>query len=150
MSLYLFHPALVHFSVAFLISGAACELAGLMLRRPAFARVGGRLVLAGTASLVPTIVSGYLAANTVELSPEAARILESHETNGLILAGLYVACLFWKAAFRGTVPQGQRVLYAVVLAAGVLLTAYSAWLGGRMVYGEGTGVRSTRASAALE
>ena len=56
--LHLVHPALVHFSVAFLVFGAIAEAGGLLARREALARWGGQLVLVGCVSLVPTIVSG--------------------------------------------------------------------------------------------
>lgn len=140
--LHLIHPALVHFSVACLILGGVGEAWGLATQREALARWSGQLLIVGVVSLVPTIVSGYLAANTVELNAVGRELLGAHERNGLILLGLFVACLFWKAWWRGHLPQRQRKLYAAVLVAGVLLAAYSAWLGGQMVYGQGIGVLS--------
>ena len=43
-------------------------------------------------------------------------------------------------ACGGEVPGRLRWLYLALVAGAVLLTAYSAWLGGRMVYGQGIGV----------
>jgi uncharacterized membrane protein len=145
--LHLFHPALVHFSAAFLIAGACCEIAGLAVRREPLARWGAHALVAGAASLLPTIVSGYLAANSLDLPARAATLLAAHERNGLILLGLVVAGLFWKAWYRGRVPDSQRLAYFALLAAVVLLTAWSAWLGGRMVYGEGVGVLLGRSAS---
>ena len=61
--LHLFHPALVHFSVAFLIAGGVLEAWGILTRRAGPEKFGAVLVLAGTVSLLPTVVAGTLAAN---------------------------------------------------------------------------------------
>jgi uncharacterized membrane protein len=138
--LHLIHPALVHFSVAFLVVGAASEAVGLLARLDAAARWGGTLVLVGAASLVPTIVSGYLAANTLAFDAAAEPLLDAHERNGWILLGLVLAVLFWKAWNGGRVADGQRLVYALLLGAVLAVALWSAWLGGRMVYFEGVGV----------
>jgi len=139
--LHLFHPALVHFSVAFLIFGALCEAWGLLALRPAAASFGGKLVVVGVLSLTLTVLSGYVAANSVSLTPEAQRLLDAHELNAWLVAGVYMAALFWKGWVRGELPREQRVLYALLLIAAAGLTAYSALLGGEMVYLHGAGVR---------
>jgi uncharacterized membrane protein len=138
--LHLFHPAMVHFSVAFLIVGGAGEACGLFADRERLVRFGGTLVVIGTLSLIPTIVTGYLAANTVVLSDDARPVLDAHERNGVLLLGLFVATLFWKGWTRGRIPRSQRPWYAILLLLGVLLAAYSALLGGELVYSKGIGV----------
>jgi uncharacterized membrane protein len=138
--LHLIHPGLVHFSVSLLILGGSVEAWALLAQRDGAGRFGGLLVTLGTISLLPAIVSGYLAANTVQTSTEAGRVLEAHETNGLLLIGLFVVAQFWKGWFRGDVPPGQRPFYAGLLIIGVLLAAYSAYLGGELVYGHGVGL----------
>ncbi len=133
--LHLFHPAFLHFSVAFIVAGGATEAWGLLADRESLRRFGATLLLLGLASLVPTIASGYLAANTSGLPEVGGSLLGAHERNGWILLGLLAGSQFWKGWCRGELPARQRPFYAVVLIAVVLLTAYSAWLGGRMVYG---------------
>jgi len=138
---HLFHPALVHFAVAFLVGGGLCEAWGLLGRRPAVERFGATLVLVGTASLVPVLFSGYLAANSVDFTPQAARVLDLHETSAWLIAAVFVAALFWKGWCRGEIPASQRPSYALLLLVAVLLTAYGALLGGEMVYVHAVGVR---------
>jgi len=138
--LHLFHPAMVHFSIAFLVVGGAGEAWGLLADRERLMRFCGTLVVIGTLTLIPTIVTGYLAANTVALSDDARPVLDAHERNGVLLLGLFVATLFWKGWTRGRIPRSQRPWYAIVLLLGVLLAAYSALLGGELVYGNGIGV----------
>ena len=137
---HLFHPAFLHFSVAFIVTGGAVEVWGLVADRESHRRFGATLLLIGLVSLVPTIATGYLAANTLGLPEDGGLLLGAHERNGWILLGLLVGSQFWKAWFRGELPARHQPFYAVVLIAVILLTAYSAWLGGRMVYGQGHGV----------
>ncbi len=138
--LHLLHPAFVHFSVAFLVFGSVTESWAIFAARERPERFGSTLVLLGMASLVLTILTGYLAANTVDLPPSAADLLWAHERNGWLVLGYFFATQFWKAWNRGTLPPGQRRLYAVLLLGGVALVAWSSWLGAEMVYGHGVGV----------
>ena len=139
--LHLLHPALLHYSIAFIGVGGACEVAGILARREAWARFGGTLLLIGLVALVPTMVSGYLAANTTTATGEAELLLERHERLAWILLLLLLGAQFWKAWNRGELAPGPRKVYALLVAAAWGLTLWVAWLGGQMVYVQGVGVR---------
>jgi uncharacterized membrane protein len=139
--LHLLHPALLHFSVAFVIVGGICEITGLLFKREAWDRFGGTLLLIGLASLVPTMISGYLAANTVMVAPAGQALLDVHEWNAWILLGLLLGAQFWKAWCRGQFGPAQQKIYALWIVAVVVFTFRAAWLGGQMVYLQGVGVR---------
>lgn len=138
--MHLVHPALVHFAVAFLFAGSAVEAAGLLAGRTGPARFGAVLTLVGTLTLIPVLVSGYVAANSLALPDTARRALDLHELNGWLVLGVFVGLLFWKGWYRGAVPESQATLYAAALVAGAILVAYSALLGGELVYVYGVGV----------
>jgi uncharacterized membrane protein len=138
--LHLLHPVCVHFSVAFIVVGALTEVGGLATGRDGVRRWGATVVLVGLATLVPTLATGYLAANTVVVPQDAEALLGAHERNGWILLGLLLAIQFWKAWGRGTIPRRLRWLYATLLLGAAALALYSSWLGGSMVYGRGIGV----------
>jgi len=138
--LHLFHPALVHVAVTFLTIGALTECFGILAKRGRVERFGGVLVLVGTASLVPTVVTGYLAVNSIVLPGGAAAAAARHETLALVLLSFFLALVLWKAWGGGLVPASQRPLYASALFVGAALTVWTAWVGGEMVYGYGVGV----------
>jgi len=138
--LHLFHPAFVHVTVAFLVVGGLVEAFGVVRRREGAEQFGGRLVVLGTASLVPSIVAGFLAANSLTLTPAQTSAVADHERLGLMVFGVFVPLLLMKAWGRGRPPEGLRGLYAAGLLAGVGITVAAAYHGGFMVYELGVGV----------
>jgi uncharacterized membrane protein len=137
---HLFHPAFVHFPIALLIVGGVWVAWGQFSGRQAALRGGGTLTIVGTLALVPTVVTGYLAANSVPLADAASRTFKLHELNGWSVLALFTGLLFWKAWNRGVVPETHRRVYGALLLFGVALVAYGALLGGELVFAHGTGV----------
>ena len=138
--MHLIHPALVHFAIAFLVAGGLLEAAGILARRETRERAGAVLVLAGTLFLVPTVVAGFIAQNSVAGFNGGEADVNLHERFGLVLLGLFAALALWKGWYRGRLPADQKILYAVLVLAGVVLTLATAWIGGHLVYGYGIGV----------
>ena len=138
--LHLFHPVFVHATVAFLIFGGLVEAFGIGRHREGAERFGGLLVVLGTTSLVPSIVAGFLAENSLTLTPAGAEAVADHERLGLIVFGVFVPLLLMKAWGRGRPPQGFRGVYAAGLLVGVAVTVAAAYHGGFMVYELGVGV----------
>jgi len=138
--LHLFHPALVHFSVASLVAGGVAESWGLAARREGLARGGGMLVLAGLLSLAPTMFTGYVAANSIDVPAPALDDLGRHELGAWLVAAVFAAALIWKGWLRGQLPDTQRLPYVALLVAGVLLVVWTALAGGEMVFVHGVGV----------
>ena len=138
--LHLVHPALVHFTVAFLVAGALLEAWGLLRERPAVARWGSGLTIAGTIVLVPTIAAGYLAANSLTVAEDAQHMLDRHESLGLMLLGFCLVLALARAWNRGRIEGGARVPFAFGLLAVAALAALAAFYGGQLVYGLGVGV----------
>lgn len=137
---HLIHPACVHFSLASIVAGGALECWGIIRAGESAERRGSWLLLFGLITLVPTIASGYLARNTVEMPLGAVATFGDHERNGWILLAALFATQFWKGWCGGRLPDSVRPLYAMLIVGVVLLAAYSGWLGGRLVYGFGVGV----------
>jgi uncharacterized membrane protein len=138
--LHLVHPVLVHATVSFLIVGGLVEALGIARRHESAERFGGTLVTLGTALLVPTIVAGYLAQNSLTLSAAQASAVDGHERYGLMVLGAFVPLIILKAWGRGKPPANLRSVYVGLLLLGVALAAAAAYAGGVMVYELGVGV----------
>jgi uncharacterized membrane protein len=140
LSLHLIHPVLVHFAVGFLVVGGLAEAAGIFRGRPAAERFGATAALLGVGFLVITVATGFLAANSVRLPAGAYDALEDHERAGLVLLGVWLLLVLWKAWYRGALPERQRALLGAALLAAAGFTLWVAYLGGHLVYGHGVGV----------
>jgi uncharacterized membrane protein len=139
--LHLFHPALVHVTVAFLVVGGIVESFGLMRRRDLVERFGSILVVTGTVSLLPTMLAGFLASNSLTLPSASVAAVDLHERFGIMTLGVFLPLLITRAWGRGRVPEAARTYYTIGLILGVALTIAVAFLGGRLVYGFGVGIR---------
>ena len=132
----------MHFALAFAVSGALTEAAGILLARARLERFGSTLVLLGTAAVVLAVATGFLAANTApgleEDGPHAA--LAGHERVALVAAGALLLLVVWKGIGRGRVPSGQRRTYALALVLTASLLLWAALLGGSLVYEHRVGI----------
>jgi uncharacterized membrane protein len=132
----------VHFALAFAVSGALTEAAGILLARERLERFGGTLVLLGTAAVVLAVASGYLAANTapglVEGVESAA--LDRHERFALLGACTLLLVVVWKGLGGGTIAPGQRRVYALALILAAALLLWAALFGGTLVYEHAVGI----------
>lgn len=138
--LHLIHPVLVHATLAFLVVGGLVEAYAIARRHASVERFGGVLVVLGTVSLLPTIAAGFLAENTLTLTPAAGEAVDDHERLGLLVLGVFLPLVLMKAWGRGRPPERWRGLYAAGLLVGVALAVAAAYLGGFMVYRLGVGV----------
>lgn len=137
--MHLVHPAFVHFAVAFLVAGGLLEAWGILARRAGAERFGAAILVAGVIALVPTVGSGIVALNSVDLPPAARETASDHESAGFLILGAFLSLMLWKGWHRGRLPDGHRRPYALALIASVALAVYGAFLGGRLVYGFGVG-----------
>lgn len=128
MQLHELHPALVHFPIVLLPASLAADASGM----DAAGRTG-IVLTAATAALAAT--TGLVAQEEVEVDGKAHDLLATHRTLNLGVLGLTTAMALYRTTQKRV---GLGYLAAGLLGLGV--TAYSAYLGGRMVYGHGVGV----------
>ncbi|MDW7967479.1 MAG: DUF2231 domain-containing protein [Thermoanaerobaculum sp.] len=137
------HPAVVHFAVALPVVAVLFDLLALHPRCRSLAPAAPLLWLLVGLAGVAAYLSGQ-AAHEEAVIPQAARsLMEQHEEWGerlmvglLVLAALRLA--FWR------LERFAFWLRGVLLAAGVLAAgavAYTASLGGKLVYDHGVGTR---------
>ena len=130
------HPAIVHFPIALVPLSVAADIMGTQGQQPRWAWMGRTLwkVAAGAAGLAA--VSGLIAQEEAQVPDEAHPLLATHRTLN-VAAGTVILSL---AMGRGRRERATGAEIALgVLTMGIL--SYSAWLGGRMVYEHGVGVR---------
>lgn len=136
MRLQELHPALVHFPIALLPVALATDALGSLLRDDSLHEVGrcGMALVAGGGAIAA--VSGLAAQHAVDADHPAYDVLITHRT--LNVGALVVTSAL--ALSRAPASRPGAGYFTAGLAA-LGLTVYSAYLGGRMVYEHGVGVK---------
>ena len=127
-----FHPAVVHFPIAFLIAAAVAELLSLRFS-PAFFGNAARFSLwVGALGAAVAAVLGWLYGG-FRLTDEET-VLTVHRWNGTAIALLALAAL-WLGERRVGLPRSWSDLYRAALVLTASLVVLNGYLGGLMVYG---------------
>lgn len=131
------HPSVVHMPIAFLPVTIAADIAGKVTGRPTLLNVGkwGMALTVGSAALAG--ITGLIAQEEVRAEGRAHDLLVTHRN--INVGVLAIATAMMVRRFRRKRPS-LRYLATGLGAIGVVL--YSAYLGGKMVYEHGVGVRA--------
>ena len=137
MKLQEVHPSLVHFPLALLPLSVGADLLGRLTGSEALLDIGRRTMPLAAGSAVVAGVAGLMAQTEVEADGEALEMLKTHRTLNLGLVTVASAM----AAYRSG-RERPSVGYLAMGLVGLATMAYSAYLGGAMVYHEGVGVEA--------
>ncbi|PAU77046.1 hypothetical protein CK501_15105 [Halovibrio salipaludis] len=136
------HPVWVHFPIALLSMATVFFLLGLILSGRAGENVTSaarwNLVL-GCFLLLPTLVTGYLAYNSVAHDGPGHQAMERHMTAAWVTVAVFAlaAVLAWLDRRR---TRGASVLLAAVMLVGTAAVGVTGYLGAENVYRHGLGV----------
>lgn len=135
------HPFAVHFPIALLLVTLVAEAVWLIKKQEFWRDMAFWLLLFGTAGSFLAAISGGWAEDALQMSHELHEKVEQHETVGYIIAWLYASLLVWKILRRKAMltPENRTFLGALLVATALLL--YSGFLGGKLVYEYGAGVK---------
>lgn len=136
MGLQEVHPALVHMPLAFAPLSIVSDIAGVVTDDPSLIAVGRATIGLAAASAAVAAVTGLIAQEEVIAEGRASDHLATHRNlnlvGGMALAGM--------ALWRRDHDPGRGY---IALGAGILGTMfYTAYLGGKMVYDHGVGVKA--------
>ena len=135
------HPFALHFAIALLIVGPACDAAGLLLRREALLQAGRWNAIIGAVAGVFAVVTGLAA--EAALGPHSAAgaaLLSLHKGLGLLSLGVWVPVAIWRASSRLALPLRLRTFYLTFSFVGAALVLAQAGLGSALVYRHGVGL----------
>jgi uncharacterized membrane protein len=131
------HPAVVHFPIAFLPLSLGADALGRLTGDYVLMDMGRRLMPLAAASAVNAAAFGLVAQQAVRAEGQAHDLLVTHRT---LNAGLVALTTALAAARVRRRRPGLGYLAVGLAAAGVM--GYSAYLGGRMSYEHGVGVKA--------
>ena len=130
------HPAMVHFPIAFLPLSLGADALGRLTGDYALLEMGRRTMPLAAASAVTAAALGLIAQEAVHAEGQAHDLLATHRTLNAGLVGVTAAM-----ALKRMRSHRPSLGYLAVGLAALGAMGYSAYLGGRMAYAHGVGVK---------
>lgn len=129
------HPFIVHFAVAFALASVLFDLLGLLFRRKQLAAAAAPLAYLALPFLILAVLSGNLALQSLH-RPEAAHILDQHQTYANIGMWLFCIAALWRAflAAKKQFGGGRKFMYLIVAAAAAVSIFFAAQRGGKVFH----------------
>lgn len=132
------HPALVHFPIACWSLATAGDLASLVWGEPAW-RFAGVLMAIGTVTALAAMATGFLELLKVDAASPAMRDINRHMLLVMTAWSCYAASLLLRLDGVALTRPGSLELALSI--GGFAILCIAGWLGGKLVYGHGVGVR---------
>ena len=130
------HPSVVHFPIALLPVAVGADLLGRVTGSARLSELGRMLMPVAAAGAAVSAATGLIAQEEVVAEGVAEEILVTHRNLNLSLVTLSAALAAWRWGRKRPGPG-----YLAVALAGIGAMSYSAYLGGKMVYEHGVGVK---------
>ena len=140
-----FHPLIVHFPIALLVTSAVVALWAQASRRPGAHLVARVLLWLGTLAAAAAVISGFLGSQTVAHVRGAHAVIEEHERYAYILLGLSALLSAWTLVSwrRMHSPPKPAALWSLAQVALLVMLVLTAKEGGELVHELGVGTKLT-------
>lgn len=132
------HPALVHFPIACWSLATAGDLASLFLGEPAW-RFAGLSMAIGVVIAIAAMAAGFFELLKIGNDAPAMRDANRHTLLAMAAWSCYAASLFLR--LEGVALTRPDTLEIGLSVGGFVVLSITGWLGGKLVYRQGVGVR---------
>ncbi len=133
------HPILVHFPIAAWFFSTIGDVVGLFTNEQV-SWVAGVLLVIGTITALFAMVTGLIELGKIDQQSPAIKIVNQHMMFMMTSWSFYAISLFLR--LDGT-NLGQPGIVAIMMSmAGFIFLCVAGWLGGKLVYEHGIGIRS--------
>jgi uncharacterized membrane protein len=133
------HPALVHFPVALLPLAVGADAVGSLTENESAFSFGQKAICIAAAGAIASALTGLIAGEEVNVEGPSQDMLMTHRNLNFIATVVATGMALWR--FKHPKPNAT---YLAVGTAGVGVLAYTAYLGGKLVYQVGVGVEPAR------
>lgn len=138
------HPMIVHFPIALLLTATLISFLAVIIKskRDELKIVLYWIMILGALSVLAALASGlYEDARGVVHDDAIHKIMEVHKLLGFIITTAFVSVTLWFVFRKSKIQYRELLIITLFLVATSSVLVYSAYLGGKMVYEEGTGVK---------
>jgi uncharacterized membrane protein len=137
-----FHPRLVHFPIALCLVGALFMALGLIRHRERWVGYGQISLLLGWLGVMAAVITGLIDQSGAPDEVAIRAIINQHITAGLALLIAVGLALYWPLRNKRLFSEGRaRWGFLALLLVIVALVAIEGWLGGKLVYDYGVGIK---------
>lgn len=137
------HPILVHFPIATWFISTLGDIASLFTNEQ-IGWVAGVLLVIGTITALLAMVTGLIELGKIDQQSPAMKIANQHMILMMVSWSFYAVSLFLR--LNGT-NLGQPGAIAIIMSVtGFVFLCIAGWLGGKLVYNHGIGIRSNDGS----
>jgi len=142
------HAALNDLPPALLLASVFFDLLGAFLKRESLKAAGFWTLVIGVLGTGGAILSGLLAEDATPHGAEAHAVMETHETLAFIVLGLFALLAVWRIIRKGVWSEKEQPVALTAGVIGVALMAFTAMLGGKLVFEHGVGIPTATLQAA--
>ena len=137
------HPMIVHFPIALLLTATFISTLAVIFKnkREELKIVLYWILILGAISALAALFSGLYESERVVHDEAIHKIMEVHKFLGFVIASAFVLITLWFIIRRRKIKYKELLIITLFLIGTSSVLVYSAYLGGKMVYEEGTGVK---------
>jgi uncharacterized membrane protein len=134
------HAALNDLPIALLLGAALFDILAITARRESFRLVSFWMLVLGAVGGVAAVVSGLQAEEHISHGDAVHRVMETHETLGLITLGIFGLLALWRIVRERRMGSGERTAAVIVTLAGAGVLFATGLYGGRLVFDHAAGI----------
>ncbi len=137
-----FHPRVVHFPIALSLVGALLIALGLIRHRERWIGFGQLSLILGWLGVIAAVVTGLIDQSRAPDNAVVKAVIDQHITAGVALLIAVGLALYWPLRNRRLLSDGRPAWgYLALLLIIAALVFVEGWLGGKLVYQLGVGVK---------
>jgi uncharacterized membrane protein len=137
------HAALNDLPTALLLGVAIFDILAITTKRERFRLVSFWTLLLGAVGGVAAVVSGLQAEEHISHGDAVHRVMETHETLGLITLGTFGLLALWRILRERRMGSGERSMSIILTLAGAGVLFATSVYGGRLVFEHAAGIPTT-------
>jgi uncharacterized membrane protein len=137
------HAALNDLPIALLIGAALFDILAIVTKRESFRVVSFWTLVLGAVGGVAAVVSGLQAEEYISHGDAVHRVMETHETLGLVTLGIFGFLALWRIVRERRMGAGERGAAVIVTLAGAGVLFATGLYGGRLVFDHAAGIPTT-------
>jgi uncharacterized membrane protein len=135
------HPAIVHFPIALITIAALFAVLSLFFKKEFFKGAAFWNLLIGVVCAIAAVLTGFTEEQSLVHNDDVHQTLVKHKFTGFGILIFSFILLTWGWVRKNKFAKGEYVAWAISLVLGTAAVFYQGFLGGKMVFEQGAGVK---------